>query len=445
MPKATDAGPIDENSIVHLEQAKKGKPRRFVLLCKGPQIVSLVLYKTGSIDKYKKQAKEAGSGQISFGVVEGKGADITFRLARADGFEVEPTRPALMKEFLAKHAEIKCKPAFEIADVLSPLLDPDDPLHARFLKAQAAIPAAAEANPERAADLRSLAGETGQLLDHDRREEAEPKLVALEGILGLTSSTGTPASPVAPPAPPPSAAPVVPTPAPFVSATAQAAPPTTPGISPEVQRLTEAADLLGPRVIAAVKAHPQRRDEILRPVSLFQKQLMDGQSASAQQALDAVIQLLDGLEGKASPASTPALPAAATGVSLVALQKARLDWDTTRKAVRQELKQLEQAILEACSEEPDFAEIKANTKNLYVMLDTLDNRLGDTLDEALNAEPPEVRAAKQTEAVKIAEDYLEYVHDDDLLNDIDDNGITRVRIRTRLMATLHEIINTLLA
>ncbi|MCU0878678.1 MAG: hypothetical protein MUF06_12905 [Pirellulaceae bacterium] len=533
MPAGKDAGPIDEDSKTHLEQAKKGKLRRFVLLCKGQKIVSLVVFKKGSIDKYKKQAKESGAGQISFGVAEGQGADITFRLARADGFEVEPTRPTLLKEFLAEHAQIKCKPAFEIVDSHGPLLDPADPLHARFLKAQAAVPAAAEANPERAAELRTLAGATAQLLDQDLPNQAEAKLVTLEALLGglaghaASVEPTTPSAAATPPAapPPPPQADVAPTtPAPgsnkalsgefvqrfsklkpqldqalalslpvsarvkeqggivaalarkndFAAALSELAPleklvaealnsqsaaqpapppppppppapPVEPGISQELKQLTDAATDLGPRVIAAVKSHPELRDEILRPIGAFQKHVAAGKVEQARQALQETLLVLQRMEGSAGPLSPSAPAMTTTEDSLVTLQKARLEWDSTRKAVQNELRTLEQAILAICRDEPDFAAIKDGTKNLYVMLETLDTRLSDKLDEALNADTPDQRAARRREALTIADEYLDFVIDDDLINHIDDNGFVRVGVRLRMLTTLNDLLARLSA
>ena len=77
------------------------------MICKGAQIVSLVAYKKGILERFKKGSKESGSGLISDGVV-GKGVDLDFQLAKADSFEKEPTRNQALKQFLEEHAELKC-------------------------------------------------------------------------------------------------------------------------------------------------------------------------------------------------------------------------------------------------------------------------------------------------------------------------------------------------
>jgi hypothetical protein len=110
--------PLDADTIDCLDDVKKGKPRRFVMICKGILIKSLVVYKKGSLERYKKQAKEEGKGQFYHGVVDGKGVDIAFKLCRADGYEKPPGKELILKDFLKTEADLKVKPVYEIVDVL---------------------------------------------------------------------------------------------------------------------------------------------------------------------------------------------------------------------------------------------------------------------------------------------------------------------------------------
>ena len=64
MAKDPEAGAMNEESISYLEEVKKGKPRKFAMICKGASVVSLVIYKKGNVEKRKKEAKEAGKGQF---------------------------------------------------------------------------------------------------------------------------------------------------------------------------------------------------------------------------------------------------------------------------------------------------------------------------------------------------------------------------------------------
>src|SRR5262249_24555133 len=83
---------VSDETKEFLEQVKKGKPRKFVMLAKGTTIVSLILFKKGTTSKFIKQAKEEGKGVPFFGVVSGKGMDINFQLATTDGFDKPPVK-----------------------------------------------------------------------------------------------------------------------------------------------------------------------------------------------------------------------------------------------------------------------------------------------------------------------------------------------------------------
>lgn len=118
--------PVDADTKKFLEEVKKGKPRRFAMVCKGTNILSLVVYKKGSLEKYRKQAKEAGNGQFYFGVVTGKGMDITFNLASSDGFDSAPGRDTVLREFLKTEADLKCQPGYAIVNQLPDVPDEDE-------------------------------------------------------------------------------------------------------------------------------------------------------------------------------------------------------------------------------------------------------------------------------------------------------------------------------
>ena len=179
MPKNLDV--ISQESHDFLEQVKKGKPRKFVMVCKGNQIVSLVLYKKGSVEKYKKEAKQTGKGVVMFGVIDGKGPDINFKLARADGFEKQPVKSVTLKKFLVDNTDFKFKPIFEIVDAPQLVLDDEDPLVLRFLALQERAMAAMES--PNAAAIGQLCQEIGGLFDADQGDQASGKLDQLEKLL----------------------------------------------------------------------------------------------------------------------------------------------------------------------------------------------------------------------------------------------------------------------
>jgi hypothetical protein len=117
---------IDSESIKFLEDVKKGKPRRFILLCKGSAIQRLVVFKKGSAESILQRTKKDGfKGQSYIGVVEGKGQDITFKLCSSDGYDSEPGKTAFLKAFLSE-AGFACKPQYEIVPELPKVADEDD-------------------------------------------------------------------------------------------------------------------------------------------------------------------------------------------------------------------------------------------------------------------------------------------------------------------------------
>src|SRR5438105_4116377 len=157
--------------------------------------------------------------------------------------------------------------------------------------------------------------------------------------------------------------------------------------------------------------------------------------------------------GTAAPATSPtpaAAPSAAPGKkrpSFVQLQKSRLAYDGLRIAVQGQLRDLEQSILAAVrahngddtrEDEFDEADVAASVKQVYALLDGLDARLIDKLDEALNAKEDE-RDSRHAEAANIIQEYQAFVAADPMLKEIDDNGFTKTTIRASVVKTLGEL------
>lgn len=182
---------LDDDSLNALEQVKKGKPRRFVLLCKGAKLLSLVVYKKGSLANFKKQAKEQGTGELIHGVVGGKGQNIVFQLAAADGFTAEPTTPVKLKEFVNAASGDNFKPKWELVAELTPVLDEDDPLVKRFLALQPRIMEACEKDAETAKFFNDLCLEAGKALEAQDAAQAELKIAAIEAALKRTGTAPT--------------------------------------------------------------------------------------------------------------------------------------------------------------------------------------------------------------------------------------------------------------
>ncbi|MGH7040907.1 MAG: hypothetical protein ACREFY_02095 [Acetobacteraceae bacterium] len=195
-----------------------------------------------------------------------------------------------------------------------------------------------------------------------------------------------------------------------------------------------------PRILAAAGT-PDGQEAKLRAseAGVFARKV---DFARADALLDTVERLLDsGAPGTKGPdQAPPQTRTVSTKVSpRVAFMQSRLIWDQTRKQVQAELQKLEQTVLAECKDEPDFATISGNSKILYTILDFLDERLIDKLDEALNASDPADVKARQNEAREVINEYVDYIAADELLHDIDDNGFVDIAIVSTLNSQLNNI------
>lgn len=193
---------VDADTKKYLEEVKKGKARKFVMICKGVKILSLIIYKKGNVEKYKKQAKEESKGQFYHGVVSGQGQSISFNLLRSDGFDKPPGKELILKDFLKSEADMKFKPTYEIVDELPAVPfdeeDLQDPLIARFMKMEPVINKACEVHPESIPSIEATVKLiTGLLQDDESRAGAEPKIEEFVQYLKdlLAGTSGSPPPP----------------------------------------------------------------------------------------------------------------------------------------------------------------------------------------------------------------------------------------------------------
>lgn len=112
----------------------------------------------------------------------------------------------------------------------------------------------------------------------------------------------------------------------------------------------------------------------------------------------------------------------------VVFQQARLLWDSARKNAHGQLRTLQKSILAEFAGEPGFVEIKAVTERLDKLLEGLDERLSDKLDEILNADPLE-REQLKGEAGKIVADYAAIIENHPGVRLLEDNPFAPIQIR----------------
>lgn len=123
-------------------------------------------------------------------------------------------------------------------------------------------------------------------------------------------------------------------------------------------------------------------------------------------------------------------------VSLVDLQKARLAYDAARKSVRKDLQGLEAAIGAVFKGQVDHSEMVAAAKRVHVILDLVDERLLDRLDDALNAADPKERAKHHRDAVKIIGEYSGILDTNPLIAALANNPFKPVSVEATLRKTL---------
>jgi hypothetical protein len=110
--------PLSLETAKVLDQVKKtGNPCKFVMVTKGAAVLSVVAYRKGSEDTRIREAKDAGNGAVSCGVVDYAG-NLSFKLLRSDGYEKPPVTNTKLKDFLNDGTELKAKPTIDIVDQL---------------------------------------------------------------------------------------------------------------------------------------------------------------------------------------------------------------------------------------------------------------------------------------------------------------------------------------
>src|SRR3954465_9007651 len=195
----------------------------------------------------------------------------------------------------------------------------------------------------------------------------------------------------------------------------------------------------------------------------FEGLLQRALESAAKAAFDPALKLLNEAEQKLEEPDTlpEPEPAAATApsmsdarvpedgkFSIVQLQKSRIAWEILRKSVQGQLQELEQSIIagvkahnadETVEEEYDEAQVATAVKQVHKMMEKLDTRLIDKLDEALNAKDQSDRANRHAEAAGIIKEYKAFVDGDAMLAAIDSNGFMNSSIRTSLVSTLSDL------
>jgi hypothetical protein len=230
----------------------------------------------------------------------------------------------------------------------------------------------------------------------------------------------------APAAAAPAPAAAAPAPPPPPSAAAPAAP-----AAPDGQALRRAlAELIG-RIPAAAGEDAARKATLLKVAGMANDQIKSGNAAAAAGTIEKLRQVLG------TPA--PARPAGA----VVRVAQALLLWNDTRSHVAQQIKTLQQAIIDQIPDDPDYEEIKANLGNLEELLEWLDDSLGDKLNALRGTTDAAEKVKLSEEARQIVIGFQQRVASDGLMNEIDDNGFIALDIKPRVTAALAGVLDAI--
>jgi hypothetical protein len=154
----------------------------------------------------------------------------------------------------------------------------------------------------------------------------------------------------------------------------------------------------------------------------------------------AVLDQLEPLVRSELTAAPAAAPSAADGAGdkgkNVIFTQSRLAWDAARKKAHAEIERLKGAIKAVYAAEEDYADVVANLVKLDDVLVNLDARLGDKLDEALNAADPAVRQRCNGEALALLGQYKAYLTSNPMVQVLDDNPFTPLTVHKTLLNTV---------
>lgn len=229
------------------------------------------------------------------------------------------------------------------------------------------------------------------------------------------------------------------------AAPAGAPPPRAAG--PDRAVLEKRLAALVPRIKGTAVESEALEQELVKLAAQAGLMLKTNNLSAASTGIDELARRLDAIPesaGAAAPDAAAPRPAAPGGDgAVVRVAKGLLLWNSTRGYVDQQLKMLQSAILEQSQDEADFDEIKANIGAIDVILERLDDRLSEKLDQLRGTKDSAAKAKIAEEARQLVTEYQSYVAKDELMADIDDNGFIPLDVKTKVAAALDAVLKTI--
>jgi hypothetical protein len=239
--------------------------------------------------------------------------------------------------------------------------------------------------------------------------------------------------------------------APEISAPPPSAPPppAPPPPSQDSVVFTNRMRALSPAYIKAIQASPTSRAELDNLSGLATTAAKAGDYATALTRLDAyeaAIKKTLVTAAQRAPAPAPGPAGQAKPVRNVIFQQSRLLWEAARKKMMAELQTAEKKLLAHCqavNDDPhgevtyNLADVEAKSKQLYTILEKLDEQLIDKLDEALNAKTPELRTQKHQEAKVLITEYEREVTQNAILAAMQSSRVAQSNLRETIIGVLN--------
>jgi hypothetical protein len=212
--------------------------------------------------------------------------------------------------------------------------------------------------------------------------------------------------------------------------------------SSNADKVRKALEDARPKIEQALAARPELKNEILALINRIKQELAAGRDNG--ETATASFRELVTLLGSARK-SEEAPVAQGRSDRLVTLQRSRLDWDSARKRLHAQLQDVAGAVMEECEDpdEYDQVEVQEKVKTLDTLMERLDTRLIDVLDQALNAEDVGQRGGFEKQAAGIIREYLTIVNTDPMVAAIDDSGLVSEPIKTSMTKVLSDLAGRL--
>ena len=219
-----------------------------------------------------------------------------------------------------------------------------------------------------------------------------------------------------------------------------------PAAAPDWVALAVELTTLVKGIVAAAGGDAGRQQTLVKLAGAANSALKAAADVAATTAAIAALReaLIGGPKPQGGSAAPQPKPVVAAGT--VAFAKSRLAWLAARKKVESEITRLRTEITETYKDDEMAGQIaQAYAQHVGPVLDTLDERLADVLDDANNQSDPAARAELVAEAKSLIAGYSSFLQADPMIADLDDNPFAPLTIRTTISTTLTLLESTLVA